>query len=364
MQYQTLKEFFIVLVAFPAIMFFANVAEAHDPGLSAANVKLGSDHIVTHLAFSRSDIETFTTLDTNQDGQITDAEFQAARPKLETIIREGFEILVNEGRARLQEVEINYDESNAVNFVLQFSYKSVPQIAVQSPLLNQLPRGHRQYLAITNIDGKVIAEKMLTAGNHVLTVNLALVLTAIKLQSFSDFFRLGIDHILTGYDHLAFLFALLVVGTSFRQAAKIITSFTVAHSLTLALATFGVVRFSANLVEPLIAASIIYVGIENLFRKEVNGRWLLTFGFGLIHGFGFASVLSELGIAANKTSAFLPLLSFNLGVEIGQVAIAVVVLPLIWKLRKQPVFTLRYVPAASLLLAILGGFWLIERTFF
>jgi hypothetical protein len=87
----------------------------------------------------------------------------------------------------------------------------------------------------------------------------------------------------------------------------------------------------------------------------------LTFAFGLVHGFGFASALRELGVGAG-VKAVTPLLSFNLGVEIGQIAIAALILPLVWKLRQQPRFVIRYVPACSILVALAGGYWLIERT--
>jgi len=117
-----------------------------------------------------------------------------------------------------------------------------------------------------------------------------------------------------------------------------------------------------SIVEPLIAVSIVYVGLENIFRREVKKRWLLTFGFGLIHGFGFATVLRELGIGSQGVSAVVPIFSFNLGVEIGQITIAALVLPLIWKLQQKPDFALRYAPACSLLVVLAGGWWLIERT--
>ena len=173
---------------------------------------------------------------------------------------------------------------------------------------------------------------------------------------------LGVEHILTGYDHLAFLLGLLIVGGSLRSVLKIITSFTVAHSITLALATLGVINFSPTITEPLIAASIIYVGLENIWRGGSDSRWLLALGFGLIHGCGFATALKELGIGSNGSGVALPLLSFNLGVELGQIAIAALILPMVWRLNARPSFAPRLVPACSLVIAVLGGFWLVQRT--
>jgi hydrogenase/urease accessory protein HupE len=173
---------------------------------------------------------------------------------------------------------------------------------------------------------------------------------------------MGVKHIWTGYDHLLFLFGLLIVTHNFSSSIKIITCFTVAHSITLAVATLDLVHISSRVVEPLIALSIVYVGIENLLRGGApKGRWLLTFGFGLIHGFGFASVLRELGVGSNGTSIAVPLVSFNLGVEIGQIVVAGLLLPLIWQLRARPIFVRRWVPAGSILVALLGSYWFIER---
>jgi hypothetical protein len=158
-----------------------------------------------------------------------------------------------------------------------------------------------------------------------------------------------------------FLFALLVVTRNFGAAVKIITCFTLAHSITLGAATLDLVRMPGRLVEPLIAATIVYVGVENVWKRgDPHGRWLLTFVFGLIHGFGFASVLRELGVSA-RSGVAMPLFSFNLGVELGQLAVAAVALPIIWQLRKHETFVRRGVPACSVLVALLGAFWFVQR---
>jgi hydrogenase/urease accessory protein HupE len=120
------------------------------------------------------------------------------------------------------------------------------------------------------------------------------------------------------------------------------------------------------MVEPAIAASIVFVGVENVLRRgaEPAGRWVLTFMFGLIHGFGFASALRDLGVGASRGGVALPLFTFNLGVEIGQIAVALVALPLVWQLRKGDFFVRRGVPAISTLVAGAGAYWLLVRTVF
>jgi hydrogenase/urease accessory protein HupE len=308
-------------------------------------------------------VQTLLPVDADQNGEITDSEFDASKSSLEELASSSLEVRMSGRLASPTEVEARLDQSNAIHFRLAFHRENESELSIRSAVLARLPRGHRQYMMISSTTGERLVERMLDAKENELQLNLGETGTSIERpRSFSQFLLLGVEHILTGYDHLVFLVGLLIAGVSFKSAARIITSFTVAHSITLALATFNVVRVSSGIVEPLIAASIVYVGVENLFRRELNGRWLLTFGFGLIHGFGFASALGELGIGSSGASAAIPLLSFNLGVELGQMAIAAAVLPLIWKLRDKPSFVARFVPACSVFVALAGGLWLIERT--
>ena len=181
--------------------------------------------------------------------------------------------------------------------------------------------------------------------------------------SFGQFLTLGIKHIVFGFDHLLFLFALLLVVTKFSEIAKIVTFFTIAHSITLSLVALNIISVPSFLVEPIIAVSIIYVGLENVFKTEQKKRWLIAYVFGLVHGLGFASVLQEIGIGGG-ISAVMPLLSFNLGVEIGQFAIILLVLPILWKFQQQTFYKQNFVPICSVLIAIAGLYWLIERTLF
>ena len=173
------------------------------------------------------------------------------------------------------------------------------------------------------------------------------------------FFKMGIKHILTGYDHLCFLLALLVVSR-LRPLVAIVTSFTIAHSITLLLAAFEIVRLPTRFIECSIALTIVYVAVENLMRSEYRHRWKLTFFFGLIHGFGFANTLNpqELPVQAKAKC----LLVFNLGVEVGQLAVVLALLPLSIALAKW-----RHGPrtkiAISIVVALLGLAWFLDRVF-
>ncbi|MGD6966640.1 HupE/UreJ family protein [Rossellomorea vietnamensis] len=179
--------------------------------------------------------------------------------------------------------------------------------------------------------------------------------------SFIDYLVLGMTHIWGGIDHLLFIVGLLLMRGSAKDYVKILTAFTVGHSLTLGLAAMKILIIPGSIIEPLIALSIVYVAIENIWAKKrgdssFKGRWIVVLLFGLIHGFGFAGFL-----AGKLDGAFvLPLLSFNLGVEIGQIAVLAVLFPIIYYMRKLRYQT-QIMYSASALVSLFGLYWLIER---
>jgi hydrogenase/urease accessory protein HupE len=179
-------------------------------------------------------------------------------------------------------------------------------------------------------------------------------------HNIGSFILLGIEHILTGYDHIAFLIGLIVIGLSFRDVLKIITAFTIAHSITLLLAALQILSLNSKFVESVIALSICYIAVENLFRKEVKYRWLITFCFGLVHGFGFASALQELIVG--KSNLILSVVSFNFGVETGQLMIFFILLPVLHLLKQTMQFR-KVTAGVSVAIFFFGFTWLIERLF-
>ncbi len=172
----------------------------------------------------------------------------------------------------------------------------------------------------------------------------------------SRFVPLGIEHILTGYDHLLFLLSLLIGSSGIRSLLKIVTAFTVAHSVTLTLAVLGFIQLPPVVVECAIALSIVYVAAENLWRKgEIPQRWAMTFIFGLIHGVGFSSILQEFNLPQETLAV--SLVSFNLGVEIGQV-VAVVCFFGLWQLLRKLKWSR---PLMSGMLVAIGLYWFLQR---
>ena len=174
----------------------------------------------------------------------------------------------------------------------------------------------------------------------------------------------GVHHILIGPDHLLFLVGLLLLGGSVRRLLTVITGFTVAHSVTLALAVLNIVSPPGRVVEPIIALSIVYVGVDNLMvRGGRDMRVWIALVFGLIHGFGFASVLQEMGLPSGALGW--SLFSFNLGVEMGQITVAVVVASALMALRaRSDVAGRRFAVAGSIVVMAAGTFWFIQRVFF
>jgi hypothetical protein len=281
------------------------------------------------------------------------------------------------------------------NIVLTYPRPAGNAMAVNAVYVAVLPSGAKSAFVMTDEMGNILATRIVSQENHAFEVALPVaaavtetILSAPATTSatvaisvpqtnlapatvtpppnptlgFLDFLKLGIEHILTGYDHLLFLCGLLVVCRKVGPMLAIITCFTLAHSLTLALAALDLVRISPRLTEPLIAATIVFVGIEN-FRGAVSTktRCGLALGFGLIHGFGFATALRETGMGGAGMALVKPLLAFNLGVEIGQLAVAAVFLPALFALRKLPWFERHGVKLISAVVVLLGGYWLLER---
>jgi hydrogenase/urease accessory protein HupE len=350
---------------------------AHDPGLSTTQVELRPDGIVVTVGFAPNDLrgllpETGAVRPSNW----SQSDFAEAKPSLGLLGYSLFEVRDATGALPWVHESVSLAAGNSVLFRLEARRRPVGRTAFKSLVMDRLPPGHREYLSVADEKGILLVEKLEGIDDPPAVLDIpdatgptgALIRSAEPppLPTFWGFLRLGIAHIWTGYDHLLFLFGLLVVCRSFRSIVGIISCFTVAHSITLALATLNIVNLPSSIVEPMIAASIFYVGVENLIRRgaEPKGRWALTFAFGLIHGFGFASVLRELGIGSNGHGLAMPLFTFNLGVEIGQVSIALIVLPIVWQLRKNPVFVRRGVPILSGFVALAGLYWFLERTLF
>ena len=316
-----------------------------------------------------------TDLDVNHDGRLDPSEFARARGRLDQLARQVVVFAVDGG------APLSFAAAPQVSLIannnLQMHLRFLPivtgrKLLVSSPLVPRLPHGHREFIELADAGGKPVGEGFLSADENQLTLDLpatsadTTVAEPPRQLRFGEFFFLGVNHLLTGYDHLLFLGGLLIVCRSLSKAFQMLTLFTIAHSVTLTLVTLNLIKAPSVIIEPTIAASIAYIGIENIFRPTADLSWrgVLTFAFGLIHGMGFAGALKELGVGSDGGGVFQPLLYFSLGLEMTQLGIAVLIFPPLLWLRTMPTFPRLWVPTCSGLIAAAGVFWFVQRVFF
>ena len=181
--------------------------------------------------------------------------------------------------------------------------------------------------------------------------------------SFTKFFVLGIQHIIPkGLDHILFIFGLFLFSSSLNKLIKQITIFTIAHSITLIFVSLSLIKINPQIVEPIIALSIVYVGLENIFKNYIKEymRYVVILFFGLLHGLGFALVLSDIGYRSSKL--FLNLISFNIGIEVAQISIILFLYLLVAiKFANNKYYRIAFQIPSSIFIASIGLYWFIER---
>ena len=343
----------------------AGAARAHEVGLSRGVYTPAGRDIVAEVTLARGELRDLAPeLDRDGDGALADAELAEGTGVLQVRLGAGVELLAD-GQACVGALErAALTEEDGARVVLRHVCPAPPRVVtLRLPVLAALAFGHRHLGQFVGPDGQVFADVVLHRGAPEASVELPAggEPVAPPAPPVGAYFRLGVEHILIGVDHLVFLLGLVVVGGRLRSLLAVITAFTLGHSLSLALATLGVWTPDAGFVEPAIALSIAYVGAENFLVADAAGRWRLTLPFGFVHGFGFAGVLAEIGVPQDAVGA--ALLLFNLGVEAGQLLVLLVVLPLLawlggraWYRRVRGP---RWISAA---IVVAGLYWFVERT--
>lgn len=323
------------------LLAHAPAARAHDPGLSSITLLQLPGGGRYSLLVNDADLP---------DGRR--ANHEACAHGVLQLAQAGEPLAIEHARCR------QHDPKHTA-FEGDFAIAGAGPLRVELLLLRELPRGHRSYLRVIDPSGQVIAQRVLGQDE----AGIELVAQA-RARPPADFFVLGVEHIATGFDHLLFLALALLGVASWRRMALIVSGFTAAHSLTLALATLDWVRLPAQWVESAIAASIVFVALRHCTGRLAHGERLATvFGFGLVHGLGFASALSELGVEGSPARVLGPLLLFNLGVEAGQLAFGALLLPLLIYLQRAQGYGPGAARALSGAAAALGMVWFIERAF-
>ena len=330
----------------------AAVGLAHDPGLSALEVSVSGNVVAATLSVSPADVMLMAPASVPEE----------AVTRLRDVARESVRLTVDGEPLVLEGQHLESDRSGTR---IRFEYapvrssRSVRDLVVTSDMPQRLSRGHRELVTIT-ANERVAGEGVLDAGTTSLAVDLVEAPPSRLRQAWS-FVMVGIHHILSGCDHLMFLAGLILAAVAVRELLIALTAFTAAHSISLALVALGGVHAPPSIVEPLIAASIAWVGVENLLGRRGRTRWWIFFAFGLVHGFGFAGALTELGFGSSAGDVALALLSFNAGVEVGQLAAAAAMLPLVWMVRSRPSWHARLQPVCSMFIVAAGTVWLIQR---
>jgi len=358
-------------VIFRHLLFLslATSAFAHNPDTSYCRVLITRHGLECKFTYDLNTLQKITAIDANGDGQISRTELEASTSAIEAFLRRHIYLDLNQRDAEFAEADPPTWPENAataipkadygqrlVTFTFHNPMLSAPEdVTITFDFFEQLGSSHTVLGAFVwnGHEDEVIFTRF--EPDYLYDTGF---LTPVTDQV-AQFFRLGVRHIFLGYDHIAFLMALLFVKR-FLDLLKIITAFTAAHTLTLALAVLRIVRLPPQLVEVGIALTIMYVAAENLWTRETTHRWMLTFGFGLVHGFGFANVLCELGLPSNGLA--ISLFSFNLGVEAGQIVIVGVLWPLLWWINRQ-LWSARFRLGASIVIFLVGAVWFVERIF-
>ena len=349
---------------FGALLFvlgYCSVASAHKLNTSYTNLVVRQDTLMLRFRIDDYDMAQLG-LDTNGDSTLFFEEMSAGLPAVADFVSNQVQILVNDKLVELELGKTDISPDNKGNtFAIVYLGGKLDAIPMTAELtINFFDRFGPEHKSIGKVLLPGYSLEQVIFSTDTRTYKFGKGNEKSLFQQAILFVWLGIEHIFIGYDHIMFLLALVVVGGRLRDMVKIVSAFTVAHSITLCLAALEIVSLPGKWVEAAIALSIAYVALENLFFKQLSHRWLLTFGFGLIHGFGFANVLRELGLPTD--GLIVSLFSFNIGVELGQVAIVGIVFPAIIWLSRQA-YQRRVVNGISLFILLFGLGWLIERIF-
>jgi hypothetical protein len=342
-----------------ALLLGAGVARAHDADIIYTQVKrtqAEAPEVRVLLTMTASTLTQVLPADADGDGSVSQADLDSRRAALEVGLWDALPLTAGGSPCTRKEHTARERET----FVeLTATYQCPPGPLRQTyTVLSLLPSNYRVVLGSFGEGGQLFAD----AQQPTLEIPERGPATPSSFSpGLGGWIQLGMKHIFEGIDHLAFLLALLLVGGSLKRVLWMVTSFTVAHSLTLGATALGFILLDPQLtrwVEAAIAFSIIYVAVENLLLREHRHRTLITFLFGLIHGFGFASVLGAYGLGEQVASG---LLGFNLGVELGQALIVMALLPLIRLIQRRPKVNLWTVRVLSSVILCAGAGWLVQR---
>ena len=358
-------------------------AHAHSSSNAYLSLQPRGDALVLRADVHLRDADLALDLDTDRDGQVRWAEVSPRSAELLAWLRGGLALQAGGRACELQPIDLLASERSdghylSAEWTVACATPRPTGLSLTYSLLFERDALHR---ALVKVEVPGAEGSAVLAPDRPQTVLLP-EQPKTALQVFGHYVVEGVWHIWIGFDHILFLLSLLVLAplTAQRRTAAsravdwlpqpalrpalfdvlaVVTSFTVAHSITLGLAIFGVVSLPAVLIETVIAASVVLAALNNLLGGFSLKRWRLAFVFGLIHGFGFANVLLDLELPATQLAVALG--GFNLGVELGQLAIVAVFFPIAWALRHTRFYQRGVVVGGSIGIALVGSWWIAER---
>ena len=362
------------LVLYLLILAYTPILQAHKASDSYLTLKAAGERIDGRWDIALRDLDYAIGLDSDDNGEITWGEVRRRRDAVFHYALSRLRLTGGRAPCPVQAGDYLIDtHTDGAYSVLMFTAScdtELSTISVDYSLLFDLDPQHRGLLRVEY--GQATHTAVLSPTHNRQSIELA---DEHPGTAFWQYLKEGVWHIWLGYDHILFLLSLLFPSVLIRQhrqwlpaekfrpvlveVVKIVTAFTVAHSLTLSLATLGVIALPSRWVESAIAASVVLAALNNIYPLISKKLWLVAFGFGLIHGLGFANVLKDLGLP--KDLLILALLAFNLGVEAGQLAIVSAFLPAAFLLRRSWGYRQLLVGAGSLLIVFIALIWLAER---
>jgi hypothetical protein len=361
------------------LLLVSGLAHAHKPSDSYLTLFANGKTLHGQWDIALRDLEYAIGLDANGNGEITWGELKAKQAEVDAYALARLALRADAKPCRIEPNEHRVDDhTDGAYVVLRFSAQCPDErydaFEVEYSLFFDLDPTHRGLVRIERAQDSLTG--ILSPDKPRMRIGAE---GRSTLRQFADYVVEGTWHIWIGFDHILFLVSLLLPSVfvfsrkrnqwlpaerfrdTFWDVLRVATAFTLAHSITLSLAALSIVQLPSRLVESTIALSVVLAALNNIWPVVHGRRWLVAFGFGLIHGFGFASVLADLGLPRN--ALLVALVGFNVGVELGQLAIISAFLPLAYSLRRTAAYRRVIFAGGSALIALIAAIWLIERAF-
>jgi hypothetical protein len=357
-----------------ACLALAPVASAHKASDAYLTLDRNAGALTLRVDVALRDLELAIGLDADGDGQITWGEVRRRHEAIASLVRDRVTVTAQDRACPLQvvghRVDNHSDGAYAVVDIEGMCESNGSALAIDYRLLFDVDPQHR---GLVNVVDEGVSRSLVLSADR----PRASAADPGFFVQFASYAREGALHIWTGYDHMLFLLGLLLPAVLVRRDGQwraverfgpvawsvlgIVTAFTIAHAITLTLATLGVLRISSRITESIVALSIVVAALLNLRGVAERGRWGIAFAFGLVHGLGFANVLAALDLPRPVLAT--ALFAFNVGVELGQLGVAAIFLPLAFMLRETRLYRPLILIGGSLVIAALGAAWFVERAF-